>query len=182
MSNPITLFWSTINEGPPSSVTNINPDTPFDLGNLGSPGSLSAMELSFYFESTEGIEKLLNCGFYISPYDKVYPQPLTGEAVGDWRELRQWGDVATMGLQINLDKANEYPEASWQSFSKTAGGTQFNKISLVKEAVVLGEGFNDTDHELPISGAVYFQLRLLAPVGVDHVGLRYFNLVFDYTY
>ena len=178
MSNPITLFWRY----EPTELA-IDPDTIMSLGSLDSPGSLDPIELCFYFETSLDIDMLKSGGFCLNPYGKTYPQPLASNAARDWRELRSWGDISTMGLQINLDKANGYPEGSWQSFSKQSGVTMFNKILLIKVAVSLGGGlFHDTDQELPIAGVVYLKLRLLAPTGVDHTGLRYFNLVFDYTY
>ena len=180
MSDAATLYWNLEGSGP------IDPSNPFSLGSLASPGSLTPVELSFYYESSLALTNLLACGFYISPYDHIYPQPLISNAISDWRELRSWGILqgqTPTGLQINLDKENDYPDNSWQTFSTQVGSTMFNKIPLIKEAVSLGGGvFASVDQELPLAGKVYFKLRLNSPGNASHAGLRYFNLIFDYSY
>lgn len=174
----ISFYWNLEGTGP------IDPAVPFNLGDLDSPGELTPIELSFYYEANPYQAKLFDCGFYLARFDHVYPQVLVSSSTQDYRELQSWGDLqgpTISGLQINLDKKNNYPENSWQTFSRQQGSSIFNKIPLSKDGVSLGGGtFYSYDRELPLVGKVYFKLQIVAPSSADRAGLHYFNLNFDY--
>lgn len=175
----VTIIWEK--EG-----VSVSPGVDLDLGTITSlPGSITPVEMRLYYSAAPEITKLKDCSFSLSAYSRVYPNPLQSNATTDLEYLGRWGAIDTSlptGVHINLNKANNYPSASWQTFKPGQGWTIWNGIPVVKEAVRLpGGSYHDTDGEVPVEASVYFLIRIGAPLGVVRVGDFYFSLVFNFT-
>jgi|WetSurMetagenome_2_1015567.scaffolds.fasta_scaffold72323_2 hypothetical protein len=175
----ITLFWEQVGTGI------LDQTAPLNLGNIGSiPGATSPIELKITYATNESITKLINCGLNISPYGFIYPTNGNGVQT-DVIELQQWGDLIgesnKAGFLINMNKEDDYPDNSWIPFNSVDGISEFSPLQLLSTAVQLsGGGYHNVHGEIPLAAAVYFKVKVVAPVGVA-VGHRYASLVLDFS-
>jgi hypothetical protein len=176
----VTIFWSK--DGSAVSFA-----SPFNFDDVipGDEIISETVEFSFYFTSTAGVTILTDCGLYLSPFSGIYPNA-DRSALSDWRAIRSWGDVLgqtiKMGVQFNMNKADDYPDGDWVAVSSTVGCSQGNKITLSRKAVVpSGGGSYGQDGSFPIDAVGYLQARVVVPYSPDITGKYFGDIVFDYT-
>lgn len=176
---PETIFWEIVGSGA------IDQSQPLSLGNISSsPGSTTAIELKVYFTTTGQTSKLINCGLFASVFTMFYNSVPGKSAMGDYQELKSWGDQVGQtnqcGLLVNMNKSGDYPDGSWLPFSSVSGISQFSPIVLAKEAVQLnGGGYHNTDGEIPSGATAYMKVKVASPIGAS-IGERFFSMVLDY--